>query len=102
MSTEQAEAIADAQQEAFGQALDEQFATKADMARLDARIDLAKSELKEEIASVKGELKEEIASVKGELKEEIGKVKGEQVLMKWMLGFNLAFTLAIVWRVFDM
>lgn len=30
----------------------------------------------------------------------IGQVKGEQYLLRWMVGFNLAFTTAILWKVF--
>jgi hypothetical protein len=30
----------------------------------------------------------------------IGKVEADLVLLKWMLGFNIAMTLAILWRVF--
>ncbi len=28
-------------------------------------------------------------------------VRGEMNLMRWMLGFNLAFTVAILWKVFS-
>ncbi|HEX2255474.1 MAG TPA: integrase [Afifellaceae bacterium] len=31
----------------------------------------------------------------------IGKVESDLVLLKWMLGFNIAMTLAILWRVFS-
>jgi len=30
------------------------------------------------------------------------KFEGEMMLLKWMLGFNLAFTCAILWRVFTL
>ena len=30
----------------------------------------------------------------------IGKVEADLVLLNWMLGFNIAMTLAILWRVF--
>ena len=32
--------------------------------------------------------------------KDIAEVKASLLLVKWMLGFNLAFTLAIVWKVF--
>ena len=32
---------------------------------------------------------------------DIGEIKATMTLLKWMLGTNLAFTLAIVWRVFS-
>jgi len=30
------------------------------------------------------------------------KLDGEMILLKWMIGFNLAFTCAILWRVFSL
>ncbi|HEX9903801.1 MAG TPA: integrase [Propylenella sp.] len=30
----------------------------------------------------------------------IGRVEADLVLLKWMVGFNVAMTLAILWRVF--
>ena len=70
----QAEAEAEAIKEAFGEALETQLATKTDVHRLERGQDRLKSEIQE--------------------------VKAEQRLMKWMLGFNLAFTLAIFWKMF--
>ena len=29
------------------------------------------------------------------------RVEGQLALLKWMIGFNLAFTMAIVWKVFS-
>jgi len=31
---------------------------------------------------------------------DIAEVKANLALLKWMIGFNLAFTLAILWKVF--
>ncbi|EIC19841.1 hypothetical protein [Thiorhodovibrio frisius] len=31
---------------------------------------------------------------------DIAEVKSNLALLKWMIGFNLAFTLAILWKVF--
>lgn len=36
-----------------------------------------------------------------EVKATLAEIKATQVLLKWMAGFNLAFTMAIVWRVFS-
>ena len=36
-----------------------------------------------------------------EYSRDIGEIKATMTLLKWMLGTNLAFTLAIVWRVFS-
>ncbi len=57
----QAVAFAEAQKEAFAEAIETQLATKADTQR----------------------------------------IEGQLVLLKWMIGFNLAFTMAIVWKVFS-
>lgn len=39
---------------------------------------------------------EEVASYDGEIKE----LKSDMKLVKWMVGFNLAMTLALLWRAF--
>jgi hypothetical protein len=31
----------------------------------------------------------------------IEEIKGEQKLLRWMISFNLAFTMAILWKVFS-
>lgn len=36
-----------------------------------------------------------------ELKHDIAKIKGRLALLNWVIGLNLAFTLAVVWRVFN-
>ena len=33
-------------------------------------------------------------------KGDVQRVEKELLLLKWMIGFNLAFTLAVVWKVF--
>jgi hypothetical protein len=33
--------------------------------------------------------------------ERFAKVEGEMALLRWMIGFNLAMTLAIMWKVFS-
>jgi hypothetical protein len=40
------------------------------------------------------------ASAIAEYNRDIGEIKSNLALLKWMVGFNLAFTLAVVWRVF--
>lgn len=60
LEREQAVAFAEAQKEAFAEAIETQLATKGDVQR-------------------------------------VGK---ELLLLKWMIGFNLAFTLAVVWKIF--
>ena len=34
-------------------------------------------------------------------KGDIRRVEQELLLLKWMIGFNLAFTMAVVWRIFS-
>ena len=57
---EQAVAFAEAQKEAFAEALETQLATKGDVQRMER----------------------------------------DMLLLKWMIGFNLAFTMTVVWRIF--
>jgi len=66
--TKQAEALAEAQKAAMGEALDTQLATKGDMANLDRRVVV---------------------------------MDGRINLIQWMIAFNLAFTMAMLWRVFS-
>ena len=61
LERKQAIAFAEAQKDAFAEAIETQLATKADTQRLER----------------------------------------ELLLLKWMIGFNLAFTMAIVWRIFS-
>ena len=60
LGREQAVAFAEAQKEAFAEAVETQLATKGDMQR----------------------------------------VERDLLLLRWMIGFNLAFTMAVVWRIF--
>ena len=60
LGREQAVAFAEAQKEAFAEALETQLATKGDVRRMER----------------------------------------DMLLLKWMVGFNLAFTMAVVWRIF--
>ena len=60
LDPQQAVAFSEAQKEAFDQVFDSQVATKADMIKLDTKINL----------------------------------------VHWMIGFNLAFTFAMFWKMF--
>lgn len=40
------------------------------------------------------------ASAIAEYNRDIGEIKANLALLKWMVGFNLAFTFAVLWRVF--
>ena len=82
------ESLAEAVVTTVGEAVGGNVATKADLAEVQAGLEIeigavktevaeAKAELKTEIAEVKAELKTEIAEVKAELKTEIAEVKTE-------------------------
>jgi uncharacterized protein involved in exopolysaccharide biosynthesis len=100
--------------EAFADATVEPLATKSDLRELGAslraeivavRADLRElgTELRAEIAIVKADLRElgtqlraEIAAFKAEIRAEIAGLKAEQALLKWMVGFNLALTVGVL------
>ena len=37
----------------------------------------------------------------GRIEGELIAIRGEQNLLKWMIGFNLAMTVAILWKIFS-
>lgn len=41
------------------------------------------------------------ASAIADYKDDIEAVKADLKLLKWMLGFNMAFTMSIVWKIFS-
>lgn len=53
-------------------------------------------------AGVPDEQAEAMASALGEELTEHPATKADLLLVKWMLGFNLAFTVAILWRIPDL
>ncbi len=69
---EQAAAIAEAQKEAFSEALDASLATKSD---------------------VNG-LKTELVALRGDVRSELSAVRGEMANLKWMVGVLIAIALA--------
>ena len=74
----QAEAMAEAQVEAFAEALDTQLATKIDITKL----------------------QEVTQADTNKLQRGHDHLQAQINLIKWMLGFNLAFTVAITWKTF--
>jgi hypothetical protein len=64
---------------------------------LRAEIVGVKTEFRTEIAGVKTEFRTEIAGVKTEFRTEIAGIKGDIKLLRWMVGFNLALTVAVLW-----
>ena len=65
----------------------------------EAMADAIGSELVENLAT-KFDLDRAVAEVNGNLDKAVAEIKGNVLLMKWMIGFTLAFVVAIAWRVF--
>ena len=115
----QAEVFANVHGDAFKEALDSNLATKADIARLKESVSSQIAELKEstttQIAELRSEMvefKETIRSEFAEFKEsimaEINQLKrrddhlqGQISHLKWIMIFNLSFTVTIMWKVFS-
>jgi DNA-binding transcriptional MerR regulator len=102
-STEQVSALAEL--------IDSQAATKADLEAakhgLDAKIDAlrgdletAKHELGSKIDGLDHRLDAKIDAVEHRLDMKIGRIEGDNVLLKWMLGFVLAFNVAFFFKLF--
>lgn len=53
-------------------------------------------------AGVPDDQAEAMASALGEELTEHLATKADLLLVKWMLGFNLAFTVTILWRILDL
>lgn len=68
----QAKAEAEALRDVFSEAMDTAVATRADISHLEGKIDIANA-----------------------------KSEGRFTLLQWMIGFNLAFTMAILWKIFS-
>ena len=43
----------------------------------------------------------EAAKAVAQYDKDIAEIKASLMLVKWMVGFNLAFTLAVLWKVFS-
>ena len=82
--TRQAEAIAWAVKQGQGD-----LATKQDIA-------LLKTELKSDIDQVRTELKSEIDQARTEMKSEIKQLKTDIFWIRWVVGANLALSIAII------
>jgi hypothetical protein len=85
----QAVALAEAQKESFHEALDSALATKADIIKLETSI-----------ARLEASTKVEIARLDTKIDTLDLKFTGKFNLLQWMLAFNLAFTMAMLWKMF--
>ena len=122
----QAEIFANAHRDAFKEALDSNLATKADIAEL--RSEMAEfresttaqiaefkestnaqiAELRSEMAEFKASMRREFAEFKEFIMAEINQLKrrddhlqAQISHLKWIMIFNLGFTVTIMWKVFS-
>jgi hypothetical protein len=97
-------AQAKAAAEAFADATGEQLVTKGDLAALNADLHAAiassKADLRAEIGTVKTDLRVEIWTLKADLHAQIASVKADVLLLKWLMGFILAFQVGIFVKLF--
>ncbi len=98
VSREQAEAHA----EALRDDLATQIVTKADLAateqRLDSKITATEQRLEGKIAALESKLDNRFLSLDSKISAVDTRLEGKIVLLHWMVGFNLAATMAILWR----
>jgi len=82
---------------ALAELVDTQAASKPDLQEV-------KSELKSDLAEVRSELKSDLAQVEHRLEtkieHDVGAVKADVLVLKWMMGFVLAFQVAIFGKLF--
>ena len=104
----QAEVFANVHRDAFKEALDSKLATKADIARLKESMSSQIAELRSEIVEFKETIRSEFAEFKEPIMAEINQLKrrddhmqGQINHLKWIMIFNLGFTVTIMWKVFS-
>lgn len=100
----QASGFSAEQVSALAELIDTQAATKADLEATEHRLDLkiadVKTGLEAKIADVKTGLEAKIADVKTGLELKIAALDGRINLLQWMIGFILAFQIAIFLKLF--
>lgn len=52
-------------------------------------------------AKVSEEKAKKAAQSVANFENRFGKIEAELMLLKWMVGFNLAFTMAMLWKIFS-
>lgn len=104
----QAEVFANVHRDAFKEALDSNLATKADIARLKESVSSQIAELRSEMVEFKEAIRSEFAEFKESIMAEINQLKrrddhlqGQIRHLKWIMIFNLGFTVTIMWKVFS-
>ena len=93
----QAEVFANAHRDAFKEALDSNLATKADIAELRSEM----AEFRESTNSQIAEFKEFIMVEINQLKRRDDHLQAQISHLKWIMIFNLGFTVTIMWKVFS-
>ena len=97
---------AEAHAQAVHDVLVPQLATKGDLdaavAKLEAKIgsEIARLETKigSDVARLEAKIGNEVARLDGKIDTVAARLEGKLVLVHWMLGFNLAATAAVLWR----
>jgi len=87
----QAEAQAEVLSETMSLNLDK-LATKDDIKDMATKADLA--EVRSAIEGLR-------VATKADLRTEVVRIEGRFTLLQWMIGFNLAFTMVILWKIFS-
>jgi hypothetical protein len=72
-----------------------QLATKSD---LDAAVAKLEAKIGSEVARLEAKIGSEVARLDGKIDTAVARLEGKLVLVQWMLGFNLAATVAVLWR----
>ena len=108
LSEAQAEVFANVHRDAFKEALDSNLATKADIARLKESVSSQIAELRSEMVEFKETIRSEFAEFKESIMAEINQLKrrddhlqGQISHLKWIMIFNLGFTVTIMLTVFS-
>jgi hypothetical protein len=96
----QASGFSSDQVSALAELLDTQVATKADVEAAEHRLELKINGLELKIGGVKTDLELKIGGVKTDLELKISDVRSEINVLKWMIGFILAFQLGIFAKLF--
>ena len=122
----QAEVFANAHRDAFKEALDSNLATKTDIAELKESTTAQIAELRSEVVEFKESIRGEFAELKESTTAQIAELRSEMVEfkelimaeinqlkrrddhlqaqishLKWIMIFNLGFTVTIMWKVFS-
>jgi len=93
VSEPQAKAMSEAQKEVFTEMVEDQLATKLDIAGLNNKIDL-------DIATLNNKIDVSVAMLNNKIDVAIAGFNGKFNLLYWMFGFQLAFAVTILFKLF--